>query len=83
MGRVLELKHSLVELERSDYQYFDEVLSDMKLTPANIEIPVPKFFRRDQQKALKDKEKLLETYQAPISGAHARKEQGNIKVEGR
>ena len=68
MGRVLELKHSLVDLEHNDFQYFDEILSDMKLTPNNIEIPVPKFFRRDQQKALKEREKLLETYHAPISG---------------
>jgi hypothetical protein len=30
MGRVLELKHALVELEHSDYQYFDEILTDLK-----------------------------------------------------
>lgn len=32
-GRVLELKHSLVALDASDYHYFDAILSDLKLTP--------------------------------------------------
>lgn len=33
-GRLLELKHALVELDNSDYQYFDALLADLKLTPA-------------------------------------------------
>jgi len=32
-GRVLELKHALVTLDCCDYQYFDAILSDLKLTP--------------------------------------------------
>ena len=33
MGRVLELKYEMVNLEFSEYHYFDDVLSDLKLTP--------------------------------------------------
>ena len=33
MGRILELKHEMVNLEFSEYHYFDDVLSDLKLTP--------------------------------------------------
>jgi len=33
MGRVLELKNEMVNLELSEYHYFDDVLSDLKLTP--------------------------------------------------
>ena len=33
MGRILELKNEMVLLEFSEYHYFDDVLSDLKLTP--------------------------------------------------
>ena len=40
MGRVLELKNEMVNLELCDYHYFDDVLSDLKLTPViSPEIP--------------------------------------------
>ncbi|ELU03195.1 hypothetical protein CAPTEDRAFT_153643 [Capitella teleta] len=61
MGRVLELKDEMVKLEFSEYHYFDDVLSDLKLTPASndIEMPVPKYFTHERSKALKEREKLL------------------------
>jgi hypothetical protein len=33
MGRILELKGEMVNLELLEYQYFDDILTDMKLTP--------------------------------------------------
>lgn len=36
MGRILELKNEMVLLEFSEYHYFDDVLSDLKLTPVSI-----------------------------------------------
>ncbi len=57
MGRVLELKHALVDLESSEYQYLDELLTDFKLTPRDLEIPTPAFFRRENLLALKAREK--------------------------
>lgn len=33
MGRVLELKHEMVEKEFSEYHYMDDVIQDLKLTP--------------------------------------------------
>jgi len=35
MGRVLELKNEMVNLELCEYHYFDDVLSDLKLTPVS------------------------------------------------
>lgn len=40
MGRILELKNEMVLLEFSEYHYFDDVLSDLKLTPVSIMIIV-------------------------------------------
>ena len=34
-GRVLELKNEMVNLEFSEFHYFDDVLSDLKLTPVS------------------------------------------------
>ena len=36
MGRILELKNEMVNLEFSEFHYFDDVLSDLKLTPVRI-----------------------------------------------
>ena len=32
-SRVLELKHEMVNLELLEFQYFDDILTDLKLTP--------------------------------------------------
>ncbi|KAA0190040.1 IQ and AAA domain-containing protein 1, partial [Fasciolopsis buskii] len=59
MGRFLEIKHEMVKLELSDYHYFDDILIDLKLTPADMEIPVPKYFIFDNYRTLKDREHFL------------------------
>ncbi|XP_077874420.1 dynein regulatory complex protein 11 isoform X4 [Ictidomys tridecemlineatus] len=33
MGRILELKNDMVELELSEFHYFDDILQDLKLAP--------------------------------------------------
>lgn len=33
IGRVIELKHEMINLECSEYHFFDDVLQDLKLTP--------------------------------------------------
>ncbi|KAK2108208.1 hypothetical protein P7K49_013373 [Saguinus oedipus] len=40
MGRVLELKNEMVELELTEFHYFDDILQDLKLTPAYPEVSV-------------------------------------------
>jgi len=61
MGRILELKDNMVTLEFCEYHYFDDVLSDLKLTPADIEIPVPKYFINENQNDFKEREKMMDT----------------------
>lgn len=36
IGRVLELKHEMVEKEYSEYHYMDDVIQDLKLTPVSL-----------------------------------------------
>ncbi|XP_042372405.1 dynein regulatory complex protein 11 [Plectropomus leopardus] len=59
MGRVLELKNEMVEKEFSEYHYMDDVLHDLKLTPADLEIPIPRFFISDRSKELQQRKMML------------------------
>lgn len=40
-GRLLELKSQMVELELSEFHYFDELLLDLKMTPVSPETVRP------------------------------------------
>lgn len=51
MGRMLEVRHWLVKLNTgSDFLNIDDILVDLKLTPDELEVPVPRCFRLDNQK---------------------------------
>ena len=38
MGRLVELKYEMIQLEQSEYHYMDDVIADMELTPHDVEI---------------------------------------------
>ncbi|XP_062419415.1 dynein regulatory complex protein 11 [Pungitius pungitius] len=59
MGRVLELKNEMVEKEFSEYHYMDDVLHDLKLTPKELEIPIPRYFLTDRSMELQQQKKML------------------------
>ena len=48
IGRILELKHEMVNLDFLEFSFIEDVLSEVKLTPDQIEVPVPKYFKRDR-----------------------------------
>ncbi|GFR80966.1 IQ and AAA domain-containing protein 1 [Elysia marginata] len=80
MGRIVELKHEMMNLEFSEYHYFDDVLSDLKLTPNDVEIPVPKYFINERAKNLKEREKLLGQVLAKIGPQDGDKEKEEIRM---
>ncbi|XP_067844026.1 dynein regulatory complex protein 11 [Heptranchias perlo] len=59
MGRILEMKNEMVKLEFSEFHYYDDVLQDLKLTPEDLEIPIPRYFLKDKLKVVKDRENIL------------------------
>ncbi|XP_025032663.1 IQ and AAA domain-containing protein 1-like [Python bivittatus] len=59
LGRILELKQELVELDLSEYHYMDHVLEELKLTPAEIEVPIPKYFLSERAKVLQERQEVL------------------------
>lgn len=60
LGRVLELKHELVEIDLSEYHYFDDVLIALHVTPQEVEIQVPRYFRRERLKEIEEKRNYIE-----------------------
>ncbi|XP_026160365.1 dynein regulatory complex protein 11 [Mastacembelus armatus] len=59
MGRVVELKNEMVEKEFSEYHYMDDVLHDLKLTPRDLEIPIPRYFSSELNKELQEQKMML------------------------
>ncbi|KAM8745982.1 dynein regulatory complex protein 11 [Acanthopagrus schlegelii] len=59
IGRVLELKNEMVEKEFSEYHYMDDVLHDLKLKPADLEIPVPRYFISERSKEVQQRKMML------------------------
>ncbi|XP_020830578.1 dynein regulatory complex protein 11 [Phascolarctos cinereus] len=59
MGRILELKNEMVELEFSEFHYFDDILQDLKLSPEQLDIPIPKYFLKEKMEVLREREKVL------------------------
>jgi hypothetical protein len=51
MGRTLEIRHWLVKLNKGqDLMNIDDILVDLKLTPQELEIPTPRYFKLDRAK---------------------------------
>ncbi|KAM9663601.1 dynein regulatory complex protein 11 [Trichechus inunguis] len=59
MGRILELKNEMVELEFTEFHYFDDILQDLKLAPQQLDIPIPRYFLKEKLEVIKGREKML------------------------
>nr|XP_028702317.1 IQ and AAA domain-containing protein 1-like isoform X2 [Macaca mulatta] len=58
-GRVLELKDELVRADLCENPCLDRVLQDLKLTPADLEVPIPKYFLLEQSTAVRERRLIL------------------------
>ncbi|XP_015436348.1 PREDICTED: IQ and AAA domain-containing protein 1 [Dufourea novaeangliae] len=61
LGRILELKHELVEIDLSEYSYFDDILIRLGVTPQEIEIQLPRYFRRERLKEIEERRSFIES----------------------
>ncbi|KAJ3116840.1 Dynein regulatory complex protein 11 [Phlyctochytrium bullatum] len=69
IGRTLELRHKLVELELSDFFNFTDILMDLKLTPEDLEVPIPRFMTEEREKDIEGRKTILDTLGAKEFGA--------------
>ncbi|NXA99196.1 DRC11 protein, partial [Cnemophilus loriae] len=60
IGRILEIKKEMVALESSECHHMDGILMDLKRVPEDIEIPIPKYFIKENLRILQEREKYLD-----------------------
>lgn len=60
LGRVLELKHELVNIDLAEHNYYDDVLIERGVTPQEAEIRVPRYFRRERIAEIEERRRFME-----------------------
>ncbi|NXI82050.1 DRC11 protein, partial [Rhipidura dahli] len=60
IGRILEIKKEMVALDKSECHHMEDILMDLQRVPEDIDIPIPKYFIKDNLSILQDREKFLE-----------------------
>lgn len=60
LGRVLELKHELVDIDLSEHSYYDDALIECGVTPQEAEIRIPSYYRRDRIAEIEKRRKFIE-----------------------
>lgn len=58
IGRMLEHKHFLVA-NCGDYISLDNLMLDMKLSPGDVEVPIPSYILNDRKEDLKDRRNVI------------------------
>ncbi|NXJ26817.1 DRC11 protein, partial [Dicrurus megarhynchus] len=60
IGRILEIKKEMVALEKSECHRMDDILMDLQRVPEDIDIPIPKYFIKENLSILQDRERFLD-----------------------
>ncbi|NXG06462.1 DRC11 protein, partial [Sakesphorus luctuosus] len=60
MGRLLELKRELVKLDNSECHDLQDILTELRRLPEDTEIPIPKYFIKENLEVLQQREKTLD-----------------------
>ncbi|KAM9077013.1 LOW QUALITY PROTEIN: IQ and AAA domain-containing protein 1-like [Megaptera novaeangliae] len=58
-GLMLELKDDLVRVDLCETPCLDQVLQGLKLTPADLEVPIPKYFQLERSSVLRERGHML------------------------
>lgn len=60
LGRVIELKHDVVNMDMMEFNYNDEVMEKLQLTPIDIELRVPRYFKREREQEIAERNKFID-----------------------
>lgn len=60
LGRIVELKYDLVNIDMTEFSYNDEVIMELNLTPHDIELNVPRYFIRENVEDFDYKRKFID-----------------------
>lgn len=59
LGRVIELKHDLVNIDLMEFSYNDIVVERLKLSPMDTELRIPRYFLRERRKEIDKRNKTM------------------------
>ncbi|GFY48642.1 dynein regulatory complex protein 11 [Trichonephila inaurata madagascariensis] len=62
IGRVLELKHELVSLEKSEFHFLDQMLLNLKMFPSEMDVKIPEYYKEVTREEDREKRKLVEDH---------------------
>ncbi|NWV96143.1 DRC11 protein, partial [Machaerirhynchus nigripectus] len=60
IGRILEIKKEMVALEKSECHHMEDILMELQRVPEDIDIPIPKYFVKENLRMLQEREKYLD-----------------------
>ncbi|KAJ3375689.1 Dynein regulatory complex protein 11 [Allomyces arbusculus] len=60
IGRLIEVKLQIYEVDASDFPDLDAVLLDLKLLPEDLDVPIPKIFAEERAPVAAKRETLLD-----------------------
>ncbi|NWI94468.1 DRC11 protein, partial [Pitta sordida] len=60
MGRILEIKKEMVVLQNSECQSWGDILVELNCVPDNLEIPIPRYFIKENLEVLQHRERTLD-----------------------
>lgn len=70
LGRMLELKHDLVNIDLSEHSYYDDVLLECGVTPQEAEIHIPRYYRRERAEEIAERRKFIEDTLRNLGALH-------------
>ncbi|XP_060650034.1 IQ and AAA domain-containing protein 1-like isoform X3 [Drosophila nasuta] len=59
LGRVVELKHDLVNIDLMEFSYNDDVVERLRLTPMDTELRIPRYFLREREQELEFRKRTM------------------------
>ncbi|GBN88826.1 Dynein regulatory complex protein 11 [Araneus ventricosus] len=60
IGRVLELKHELSSLEKTDFHFLDQMLLNLRMFPNDMNMKIPEYFKEVRTEEEQEKRRVLE-----------------------
>jgi len=60
MGRLIELKHEMVNHDMKVFQFHDDIFADLKITPADFLLQIPNYVTLERKQNIEDRTAKLD-----------------------
>ena len=60
MGRLIELKHEMVNHDLKVFQFHDDIFADLKITPIDFLLQIPNYITLDRKQEIDERDAKLD-----------------------